>query len=303
MLLAQPAKAWWNGGHMTVAYIAYKNLNAATRQRVDQLLKTNPKYQSWTKGVSSSEKGLVAFINAATWPDCIKSPKCSPGYVSDGGDNPPGKPTDTQNIGYQDKLMHKYWHFYDTPYSAGSPGKPSKTPNALTEIEALTKAIGSSEPDNVKSYDVVWLEHLVGDVHQPLHATSRFTKNFPNGDAGGNDVAFCVTPCKDELHAFWDALLGDTPSFKQVSSVGDRLLANSVPPNANAADPTGWIQESFELAKSNVYIAPISDENDPSTKISPRPDQSYQANARNVAEKQVLLAGYRLAFLLNNNLK
>lgn len=30
------------------------------------------------------------------------------------------------------------------------------------------------------------LLHYVGDIHQPLHATSRVDKNYPKGDEGGN---------------------------------------------------------------------------------------------------------------------
>ena len=90
---------------------------------------------------------------------------------------PPGKSTDAQNIGYDDHLMHRYWHFVDTPYSARGAGQPSKEPNALTEIKLLTDAIGTDESDNIKSYDVAWLEHLVGDIHQrscrlPIHQES-----------------------------------------------------------------------------------------------------------------------------------
>ena len=80
----------------------------------------------------------------------------------------------------------------------------------------LTDAIGTDESDDIKSYDVAWLEHLVGDVHQPLHATSRFTKNHPNGDAGGNLVLLCAAPCRDELHAYWDGLLGDGPMIEEI---------------------------------------------------------------------------------------
>src|SRR5262245_48474805 len=47
---------------------------------------------------------------------------------------------------------------------------------------------GSGADDDVRSYDLVWLIHLVGDAHQPLHATARFSKTFPDGDAGGNPV-------------------------------------------------------------------------------------------------------------------
>jgi hypothetical protein len=304
-LIVQPLYGWFDGGHMVVAYIAYKNLTPQTRARVDSLLKLNPMYGEWTSGVSADKKGLVAFLHGAVWPDCIKQTSCTPGYVSDGGDTPPGRPTDSQNIGYSDKLMHKYWHFVDLPYSAGAPGEPPKTPNALTEIELLSQAIGTDEPEDLKSYDVVWLEHLVGDVHQPLHCTSRFTKNHPQGDAGGNFVAFCQTPCKDELHAFWDGLLGDKPSIEEVTQTSERLVpnSNSRPVGADNADPRSWADDSFALAKSVVYVPPISTDNDSNATISPRPDASYKSQALTAAESQVVLAGYRLAQLLNTKLK
>ena len=302
-LAATQLGAWANGGHMVVAYIAYENLTPETRARVDSLLKLNKMYRTWTHGVSSGQQGLVAFVQAATWPDCIKDAHCSPGYISDGGDVPPGKPTDRQNIGYNDKLMHKYWHFIDRPYSAGAPGKEPPSTNAESEILLLTKAIGTGESDNVKSYDVVWLEHLIGDVHQPLHCTSRFTKNHPDGDAGGNRLALCASPCRDELHAYWDQLLGDKPSMAEVTRTGQTLLAKGKPEGADSTDTDAWVNASFELAKSAVYTAPISDDNDPSVRISPRPDDAYKAKALETAQSQVRLAGYRLAAVLNTDLK
>src|SRR6476660_8683192 len=43
--------------------------------------------------------------------------------------------------------------------------------NAATEIKKLKDALTSSEvSDEVRSYDLVWPLHLVGDAHQPLHA-------------------------------------------------------------------------------------------------------------------------------------
>jgi hypothetical protein len=303
VFVASPAYAWFNGGHMVVAYIAYQNLTPQIRSRVDALIRRNNLYAKWTKGVPKKQKGLVAFMKAATWPDCIKQQSCIPGYTSDGGNIPPGKATDAQNIGYEDKLMHRYWHFIDIPYSAGAPGQPPKVPNAQTEILMMTQAIGSSQSEDVKSYDVVWLEHLVGDVHQPLHSISRFTKNHPNGDAGGNFVRFCSKPCMDELHAYWDGLLGDTPTITQVIKTSKSLLATEKPAGAGNTVPSSWIEESFDLARAAVYVAPISDDNSASDDVSLRPDRAYQSRATGVARAQVKLAGYRLAALLNNNLK
>jgi hypothetical protein len=304
LVLAQPLSAWWDGGHMVVAYIAYQNLTPTTKARVDALLKLNPNYAQWTAGASPGQEGLVAFVRMATWPDCIKGSKC-PGYTSDGGDTPPGNPTDAQNIGYADKLEHRYWHFIDVPYPEGASGVPPKLPNALTEITLLTQAIGTNETDDIKSYDLVWLEHLVGDVHQPLHCTSRFTKNHPDGDAGGNDVTFCQKPCSstDELHAYWDGLLGDEPSVAAVTKKGKALLKDAKPAGADDSDPQTWVNGSFALAQSAAYAAPIGADNDPAVTISPKPDAAYKKHAVAVANSQVTLAGYRLAQLLNNNLQ
>jgi hypothetical protein len=72
-------------------------------------------------------------------------------------------------------------------------------------ISALPASSGAS--DDVRSYDLVWILHLVGDAQQPLHAVGRFTASIPNGDSGGN--AESVIPATGEtiaLHAYWDRI-------------------------------------------------------------------------------------------------
>lgn len=82
---------------------------------------------------------------------------------------------------------------------------------------ALLKSAGQS--DNVRSYDLVWLLHIVGDVHQPLHATPRFTKELrlkyqlagttDLGDRGGNEeTVSAATGETMALHAYWDGMFG-----------------------------------------------------------------------------------------------
>ena len=89
----------------------------------------------------------------------------------------------------------------------------------------------------------------------------------------------------------------------QVGKKGQDLLAGGKPAGADNTAPASWITDSFDLAKTVVYVPPISDDNNPSVTISPRPDAAYQAKASAVARSQVTLAGYRLAALLNANLK
>lgn len=47
--------------------------------------------------------------------------------------------------------------------------------------------------------------HYVGDVHQPLHSTTRVNDIYPEGDMGGN--LFPLPNELNELHAVWDSVL------------------------------------------------------------------------------------------------
>src|SRR6266567_2126987 len=196
---------WDNLGHMAVAYVAYQHLNTTTKTRVDALLRLNPDYAKWKaaipSGTPAAKTKMIVFMMAATWPDAIKSKS---GYTDDGseGGNRPDGATSLQNIGYSDHLHHKYWHFVDTPFSTdGTPVPALPTPNAGTQIATFRSVLASTESDKLKSYDLVWLLHLVGDVHQPLHAATRVSSTDPQGDNGGNLVKLCAAPCKNELHA------------------------------------------------------------------------------------------------------
>jgi hypothetical protein len=318
MLVSASAAQAWNGeGHEIVAYIAYQHLDPATKAKVDALLKLNPCFNEWqtaAKAVPAAQRSAAIFMQAATWPDMIKKNKgtlstqydCQPDltYISDGtdnGDTAPTGPEASQNIGYTDTARHKYWHFVDTPFSTdGTPTNPPQTPNALTRIVDLSAALASSEGDDIKSYDLVWIEHLVGDVHQPLHDTSRFTKSHPKGDNGGNAVCFTnTTPCPAELHAYWDGILG-AQKLKNALKAGKQLNALAKPSGADNADPAVWVDEGFKLAKSDVYIAPISDDEPGSSPA--KPNKTYHDNAKKKSQAQVLLAGYRLAGVLNTEL-
>ena len=308
LALAVPLGAWNATGHMTVAYIAYQRLRPPIRFRVDTLLKSNPEYPHWIAGAPSGREGLAAFLNAAVWPDCIKGDKC-PGYLSDGpngGNTPPADASASQNIGYADHAMHKYWHFVDLPYAPGGlPTKPPPAVNAAAEIVRMRAALRSTASDDIKSYDIAWLAHLVGDIHQPLHAISRFTAQHPNGDAGGNLVRFCDAPCDapTNLHSYWDNLIGEQTDIEAIRILAAALVTQPEPVGATNTDVTAWSKLSAELAKHFVYAWPISTGSDPQAKLSPRPDAAYNAEAHKIARRQILLAGYRLAYLLNENLK
>jgi hypothetical protein len=173
-----------------------------------------------------------------------------------------------------------------------------QVPNAGTQIALFRKTLASADAsDALKSYDLVWLLHLVGDVHQPLHATSRFTHSQPNGDAGGNLVALCQPPCRNELHAFWD----NVPGTEKNPMVAIRRAAHLPRPDDHVAaidDERQWIHESFLIAQNSVYIPPLGDGPGPW-----RIDAPYRSIAHRITGERLALAGYRLAHVLNEALR
>ncbi|HSZ83775.1 MAG TPA: S1/P1 nuclease [Polyangia bacterium] len=299
------ARAWDDFGHMEVAATAFKALTPRTRTRVAALLKLNPAYANWIVGAKAADRERAAFMRAATWADSIKS---DPRYVSDAQT----APTAGQNIGYADLSRHAYWHFVDQPFSTdGTPLVRAPAPNAATQIPILRAALAAdATSDDVKSYDLVWLLHLVGDVHQPLHCVSRYDKSAPAGDRGGNDVKiagdaqppvcddprYCPFGPPNELHAFFDDVTGSGYATAPVVDAAAKLAAAPAK-TAAVRDEEVWIAEGLDLAKTQIYVAPIGAGAGPFT-VTP----AYQAAAEALGKQRIALAGARLANLLDDAL-
>jgi hypothetical protein len=184
------------------------------------------------------------------------------------------------------------------PTSDDTPTEPADPVNALTQITLFKAALPSSSgvSDEVRSYDLVWLLHLVGDAHQPLHSISRFSTAFPHGDRGGNTEK--VKPASGEilpLHFYWDRMFGGyTTPQGAVRDAKDSGLANEPVDPALAAigDPEAWFKESFELAKT--YAEPIFSGTQPIELT-----REYETAALTVSRSQAALAAQRLANMLN----
>ena len=323
----QPGWAWGNTGHEAIAYIAWQQLNANTQKRVMQLLmlvptlhnpantKSIPGYSDWVAdlpaGLSQDEQNLYLFMRAATWPDTIKHE-----WLKD-SDTPPADsgPTETV-VGFSDTASHGYWHFVDAGFASDNSTVPATpVPNAATEIAALRSAIASSEADLLKAYELVWIEHLVGDIHQPLHGTVRFYQD--KGDEGGNTVKIKMpTAMKkqfegtlsksapSELHAFWDDLPGEgqpAPALPFAVTFAKALPAAQ--DGVSDTDPNDWASESLTLAKKDAYRKPIGKGPTPPKGSSYAMTQAYYDTAMQDAKDRIALAGARLAKLLNENLQ
>ncbi|MBK1660181.1 S1/P1 nuclease [Paracraurococcus ruber] len=292
--LAAPALAWDATGHMLVAAIAYDRLTPAARARADALLRRNPDYESWTAGLPPSGRARAAFLQAATWPDDIKGRQ---GY--DPRSEDPATPAATRITGYADRREHREWHFVDIPFSPdGLPVQGPPRSNAQVMITTARGVLAAADRTaDARSYSLVWLLHLVGDIHQPLHAAERVTARHPKGDRGGNDVPVCTETCGHRLHSVWDEALGRNLPLDAILAKARALPAA---PAASVArmDPAAWARESHALARDVVYAPPVRADGQPSQLT-----EAYMQRAEAVAASQAALAGARLASLLNAALK
>ena len=285
---------------LMVAAVAYQKLTPQTRDRVEALLLLNPDRGHWLAlippGTSAARTGMMLFMIAATWPDRIKG---DPAYHADGphnGNRPPQDPSASQNTGFDDFAMHKYWHFIDVPFTRDGTALPAiPTPNAQERIAVFRGVLASQSADPLKAYDLSWLLHLVGDVHQPLHCVTRVSATSPEGDDGGNAVKL-LAPAN--LHPYWDDVLGtdDAPATALTAAA---QLAAAPAGAASDLNVQHWIDESVSAAKSTAYKKPpIGAGHGPFTLTSP-----YKTRAKALAQQRVALAGARLAHILNAELR
>jgi hypothetical protein len=304
LFLPRTAVAWNNGGHMTVAAVAYMSLSAPTKARVDALLRQHPDFSTLAQGLSadSSDFGLFVFMRAATWPDQIRD---DPRFF----DDTDPKAVETPLLdGFPDMKVHRPWHFIDEPFSTdGSETTSPEEPNALTQIVAFEHALGDANVTAAtQAYDLPWLLHLVGDIHQPLHCSGRFSTQHSGGDHGGN--LFQLGTKDKNLHALWDHALSTEQDPKKLAALAKSLIQKYEKDPVEVDIASGpveegavmeWIEESATLARYFVYT--VGDEK----KTAPflKPTTGYQTTAHAIAEHRVAIAGYRLAALLNDRLQ
>jgi hypothetical protein len=293
--LAAPAAAWNGTGHRIVGAIAYQKLTPKVRTRVDDLIRKHPDYAAvFAKDAPAdpAARARAAFLAAANWPDMIRAgdPRFYDETRSDALPTPPLP-------GFPDMARHARWHFIDIPFAPdGAAGKPPLKPNALTELQRILREIGSPPSEQQIVYDLPWLEHLVGDVHQPLHCTSRFLHSQPKGDAGGNFVF--VTPGRT-LHSVWDDAPGTDSGDEYVTQYAAKATA-AHPARHIAKNPRKWVDESFKLDQTDVYtFGPETGSREHPITLS----NGYVENANNISEHRIAAAGYRLAAVLNDLLR
>jgi hypothetical protein len=290
LLLPLRAAAWHDTGHMLVAQIAYLRLSPAAKERVDRLLVTPP-------GRRPLIHLCAGYYTAAT---CEKT--YDPVTIAVWMDDFRG---DSLNGAYDT------WHYINhKPFFDGIPARANVGPEPANVLDRINWAVNTlrrgTGRDRTDAETLGFLYHLVGDVHQPLHATTRYTAALPDGDAGGNGFRIKMPEGANiaNLHAFWDAAAGafgyESPrrplseaDRARLRTLADELMRENPEtslPGVSDLEPLNWVEESNALARRQVYAGIREGET---------PSQAYTEQARRLARQRIALAGYRLAGVLN----
>ena len=309
-LAPRAALAWNETGHCVVAMITWRQLDDAQRREVGELLRHHPHYEKYLAarkpdGVDVNE---WAFLRASVWPDWVRPSR-------------PGAEGELYK-GPEITSFHRgEWHYIDRPWvvpqdrgKVDPATRPAATQpardNVLTALAANTKILADASAKSAdRAVALCWVMHLVGDVHQPLHAISMFSQQFPDGDRGGNEIVVRENGVVARLHAYWDAVLGNSDAYEAVGFLADDILGDPQLSRAKLREVAerpafaAWAEESHRYAIALAYLngrlrgassdahynKQITDADVPPT------PHSYYANTRALSRRRIATAGYRLA--------
>jgi len=246
----QEARSWGAAGHSIIAEIAQRRLPPRVQRTIHRLL-----------------GGTASLASVAGWADQIATQR-----------------PETVN-----------WHFVNIPYAASSydPVRDCRpTPKGDCVVAAIErfKAIlaDRSQSRRRRSEALIFLVHLVGDIHQPLHCADR-------DDAGGNKTAVTFFGTATNLHMVWDVGIIEKHAFDWGQHVRE-LEENGLIPKPSAGQQRGsvadWAWETHVAAVNVAYAIPAD---------GALGDAYYQRSLP-IVQRQLALAGIRLARILREAL-
>ena len=271
-LAALPASAWGPQGHRTVGAIADRLLSPAAHAAVAQLLA-----QDLDKFGNPSGRSTLESVSV--WADEIRG-------------TPESRPR---------------WHYDDLPL-CGAIARPLSCPEDECNSAQLHRLAGVLADARASARErdeaLKWVVHLLGDIHQPLHAAD-------NSDHGGNNVQVALSGVRTRgrvsLHGAWDGELVQlalhTRGHQQPPAENATLAAEArgLARRFGQGSPDSWALESNQLARRVAYAFPgFACNHVPAGFVLL--DGAYQARAVPIVRERLLLAGARLAALLNQTL-
>ena len=182
----------------------------------------------------------------------------------------------------------KTWHYFNVDEGYTPQTMPrNESGDVLSALNMLIDSLGNHQnelSDSVKFDYLRMLIHLVGDMHCPMHV-GRAT------DRGGNNFSLKWFGQKTNLHSIWDYNMIERVhawSYTEWQQNIDRCTQEEFE-KMSAGTPEDWLTETWKIT-CGIYDYVKPDENY---------SYKYMYDYAPVVERQLLVAGYRLAALLN----
>lgn len=261
--------AWWEEGHKVVAVIAYRGLQPNVKKNIAKRL-----------GCPTDMLENV-MVEESTWADRVRN----------------------------SRKESAPWHYVNKPYFVGIEETDIQInrANVVSRTEDFISILGETRKDeNRDEQDALrFLLHFTGDIHCPMHNVGLYTATGfgkSSHDLGGN-----LTKCspRKNLHAYWDGI----PMVLLSEKYGNNFekladgICKAYPRSAlkdelNEKNVEKWSDESYKSARL-AYFANCQDDSEGYLKQDAKISEIYKERAEAIAMKQLALAGYRLADILN----
>jgi hypothetical protein len=197
------------------------------------------------------------------------------------------------------------WHFVDIPYGetkydAARDCPPTERGDCvIAAIARLRQTLANASADAVERREALkFIIHFVGDLHQPLHSIDL-------KDRGGNDVRVQTDgPRPSNLHSVWDSGAINRRGLDEdtyLKLLLDDMRARPIPASEARVDVVRWVEDAHKIGVADVYNFPgFVPTGPPASPIAL--DDAYYKRAQTAIDRQLQLAGVRLAALLNETL-
>lgn len=276
---AQTVLAWGDEGHEIIGSVAEHFMTARAKKSVEALL----------AGDMSGLTRSTDIPEESTWADRYR---------------------ESDRYGSKRRYYRtREWHFADIEIDGGAlseachhfPALPSGVwasegpPHdcVVNKLLEFTKELRSPDtPIEERRIALLFVLHLVGDLHQPLHVSD-------NDDYGGNEVKVSDHGrAVESLHHLWDV------EFVREISPDEHIAARALISAISAAElrrwQSGtiedWANESHDIGVNVAYGELDSTDRHRRHELS---DQ-YDIDALRMTQLQLSRAGVRLAYILNS---
>ena len=187
---------------------------------------------------------------------------------------------------------HKHttgWHFTNIPITSSGYQASRDCPQGNCVVAAIQRQEAilrdRTRPAAARAEALKFLIHLIGDVHQPFHASDA-------GDRGGNNREIELVGGSRNLHAAWDSgiIQSRGSSTRALVTAAKQWLQTQTESTLAGGSAEDWANESYRLARDIAYVQVRGDD------AIAGPER---VEALRIIEQRIARAGVRLAAVLN----